>query len=145
MPDGRLGVLDFGAVKQLSEPFAKAHRELYRQVLDGVLPNAIELLLQAGFEINVPHAQLAPLIQQVFEVLRRPVASSFYDFASDQMTPDLRVIGRANFKIFFGVRPPPEAIQFFRAIFGNSQNLRALQAAGDFRACYQRILDIAGT
>jgi hypothetical protein len=112
-------------------------------VLDGSLPHPIELLVQAGFEINVPHSQLAPLIQQIFEILRRPVATSFYDFAQDQMTPDVRALGRANFKTFFAVRPPPEAIQFFRAIFGNSQNLRALQAAGDFRACYQRIWEIA--
>lgn len=57
------------------------------------------------------------------------------------MTPDLRLLGRAHFKAFFGVRPPPEAILFFRAIFGSAQNLRALQAAGDFRACYQKIWD----
>ena len=141
LPDGRMGVLDFGAVKQLSEHFADVHRKLYQDVLSGDRPDPIGLLLDAGFEINTPHAELAPLVHQIFEILRRPVQGSFYDFAHDQMTPDLRLLGRAHFKAFFGVRPPPEAILFFRAIFGSAQNLRALQAAGDFRACYQKIWD----
>jgi predicted unusual protein kinase regulating ubiquinone biosynthesis (AarF/ABC1/UbiB family) len=144
LPDGRLGVLDFGAVKELSDRFAKAHRQLYRDVLNGQLPDPISILLEAGFEINVPHADLEPLVQQVFQILRRPVATSSYDFAVDQMTPDLRVIARAHFKTFFGVRPPPEALLFFRAIFGSVQNLRALQAAGDFRTSFQKIADVAG-
>jgi predicted unusual protein kinase regulating ubiquinone biosynthesis (AarF/ABC1/UbiB family) len=141
--DGRLGVLDFGAVKQLSASFAQIHRDLYRHVLDGKLPDTVGPLLAAGFEVNVPHADLAPLIQQIFEILRRPVATSFYDYGHDRMTFDLRELGRAHFKTFFGVRPPPEALLFFRAIFGGAQNLRALQAAGDFRACYQGIWERA--
>ncbi len=143
LPDGRMGVLDFGAVKQLSQSFADVHRKLYQEVLAGQLPDPIGLLLAAGFEINVPNAEIAPRVLEIFEILRRPVATPFYDFAHDRMTLDMKVLGRTHYKTFFGVRPPPEAILFFRAIFGSAQNLRALQAAGDFRACYQRIWEVA--
>jgi hypothetical protein len=38
-----------------------------------------------------------------------------------------------------GVRPPREAIQFFRAVGGASQNLENLKARGDFRGVYREL------
>ncbi len=140
LPDGRLGVLDFGAVKELSPPFAEAHRTLYRAALSGRLDSPVELLEHAGFTLTAPRQEVAAFVGRIFDIIRRPVAEPFYDFGPDRMTADLRALVRSNFKTSMGLRPPPEGLLFFRAIFGQSMNFRALHAAGDFRRCYEEIL-----
>ena len=41
-------------------------------------------------------------------------------------------------------RPPPEAVLFFRSTGGLSQNLRLLEAAGNFRQVFEDVVGLPG-
>jgi len=143
MPDGRMGLLDFGAVKYLSPQVTAANLALYRAIIDGEPPDPIELLERAGFKIDGVHPQIRALWPPFFFLLARPALTEHYDYGTSTLVAEAEAFARQNIGTFLKVKPPAEGLMFFRAVGGHSQNLRALGASGNFRAVYQRVLERA--
>jgi predicted unusual protein kinase regulating ubiquinone biosynthesis (AarF/ABC1/UbiB family) len=145
MPDGRLGLLDFGSVKHLSPTFVAVNRRMFVQAVrgeldaDGVLPACRE----AGFAFELPDAEAAALLAPVFTAVARPMQSADFDWAQDTSARDMRQHFAVNGTRFLKIRPPPESLFFFRATGGLVQNLKALGARGDFAAVYRELADAA--
>ncbi len=143
LPDGRMGLLDFGAVKYLSAGVAAANLALYRAILVGEPPDPVELLSSAGFEIAGSPADLRAIWRPLFFLLARPALTDDYDYGTSTLVTDAEAFARQNLRHLFKVRPPAEGMMFFRAVGGHAQNLRALGARGNFRAVYAGILQRA--
>jgi predicted unusual protein kinase regulating ubiquinone biosynthesis (AarF/ABC1/UbiB family) len=136
LPDGRLGVVDFGATKLLSERFAATYRAFLEANAHG--KRAIEVgpaLERAGFRFLGDDVEDAyEFAQKVADIVERPIESDEpYDFGSDPMVHDVRRLVQANPKMALTIKPPPEAILFYRAATGLAHDLRLLKARGRFR------------
>lgn len=138
-PDGRMTVLDFGAVKQLSQPFAHAFRGLLEARLAGLDPDYVGLLRSGGFtfkgDLGTAHAVLARLEG----IASRPINDEVYDWGACTMVADMRrlflppqLLG--EFKDVLDVQPPPESLLFYRAIGGFASNMKLLRSKGPYRA-----------
>ena len=79
--------------------------------------------------------------QKLADIVERPIQSDEpYDFGEDPMVRDVRRLVQMNPKMALAIKPPAEAILFYRAATGLAQDLRLLKARGRFRPV---LLDIA--
>lgn len=145
MPDARLGVLDFGAVKQLAPGFVDANRRLLERLCEGATTDLLGLSEEAGIMFSLPREEAEPFLQALFEVLIRPVRGAEYDFSTDTMPRDLREHYARNVGRAMRIRPPADSIFFFRAISGLGQNLKSIGARGDFRSIVRELLTLGVT
>jgi predicted unusual protein kinase regulating ubiquinone biosynthesis (AarF/ABC1/UbiB family) len=140
MPDGRLGVVDFGSIKRLPQPFTAGCRKLLRLSLSGepfdVVPVARELGIQWG---DLPDDQARELMNEVLEIGSKPLRSRVFDYGSSTMVGDLRALKGTRFRQLLKFRPPAEGLLFFRAIAGCVMNLRAIGARGEFRPVFEEL------
>lgn len=139
LPDGRLGLLDFGAIKRLSADFRDGNRAAFRALLDGVPPDFPALLRAAHFDVGAAPGEVAPLFSQFFRVLRQPVEGDHFDYATTQMRQQFEALARLHVSTLVKLKPPAEGLMLFRALGGQAQNLRAIGAAGNFRAAYASV------
>jgi hypothetical protein len=136
-----MGLLDFGAVKQLSPPVTDANRRLYRAILAGEPPEPIALLRDAGFAIESGYDQIRALWPPFFQLLARPALVAEYDYGTSTLVAEAETFVRQNLLTLLKVKPPAEGMMFFRAVGGHAQNLRALGARGGFREVWRRVLE----
>ncbi len=129
---GRLGVLDYGSAKGLSERFWRCYVEAFAEALAGRRPDVYGQLLKGGFVFQMPEERARPLAEEVGHIVGGPLRGP-YDFGKDAMLQELMALKRKNVVDLLRIRPPPEALLFYRAVAGLGHNLRALKAAGDFR------------
>lgn len=141
MPDGRLGILDFGSVKRESDAMLLGHREAYRALLDGVEPDYLPLLRSQGFDVDAAPDEVRQLFSAFFQLLRQPLLDAAFDFGQTTLAAQFEALTRKNVKTLMKIRPPAEGLMFFRAFGGQSQNLRALGAVGNFREVYASIFE----
>jgi predicted unusual protein kinase regulating ubiquinone biosynthesis (AarF/ABC1/UbiB family) len=141
-PNGTLGVLDFGAIKQLSDPWLFSNRKLFRHLLFGEPYLAIEDSMQAGMVYDNATTAL-PFIEKVIETATRAVRSDDFDYGKSAINRDMRNLFLSHSLLLKEVKPPKEAVQFFRAVAGMSQNLENLQVRGNFQAVYQRLYEFS--
>jgi predicted unusual protein kinase regulating ubiquinone biosynthesis (AarF/ABC1/UbiB family) len=141
MADGRMAVLDFGSVKQLSPTWLEVNRKMFRWILEGRHFDVVKLSREAGFIISLKDAESEPFIQGTIEIACKPVRSHDFDFA----TADTTRLMRAHFlKHAFKIsqmRPPTEGLMFYRALGGLIQDLQNLKARGDFRGIYEELAE----
>ncbi len=141
LPDGRVGVLDFGAIKQMSSQWLAVNRKLFESVTKGLPVDFIEVALASGFELdNLSEAR--PFVETVLEIATRPPRSPDFDFGTAFINRDMRNHFLKNATRLSGIRPPKESVQFYRAIGGLSQNLETIAARGDFKAMYAEMLGL---
>ena len=134
LPDGRLGVLDFGATKRLSATFA----EVYRGFLDSLAtgskrPEVGPNLKRAGFRFLADEKESFAFCEQIADIVERPSMQEEYAFGTDPMVLNARKLFQSNPRLAISVKPPTEAVLFYRAAAGLAQDLRLLKAAGRFR------------
>ncbi|MFN7131103.1 MAG: ABC1 kinase family protein [Myxococcales bacterium] len=143
-PDGRLAILDFGAVKHLSPVFVQHVREALKALLaEGRDLDLLPMLQQGGFAFEGEDPEDAnEALNGARNILRRPVAGDYYDYGASTIAEDLREYGRKKVKVFMGIRPPAEAVMFFRALAGCSFNLRALRGKGNFRKVVEELVHV---
>jgi predicted unusual protein kinase regulating ubiquinone biosynthesis (AarF/ABC1/UbiB family) len=142
LPDGRMGVLDFGATKLLSEPFAETYRSFLEANASG--KRALEVgpaLQRAGFRFLGDDVEEAyEFCQKLADIVERPIQSDeAYDFGDDAMVKDVRRLVQSHPRMALTIRPPPEAILFYRAATGLAHDLRLLGARGRFRPVLREI------
>jgi predicted unusual protein kinase regulating ubiquinone biosynthesis (AarF/ABC1/UbiB family) len=140
LPDGRMGVLDFGATKLLSERFATVYRTLLEENAAGKShPNVGPMLLKAGFRFLGDQDEVFDFVQKLADIVQRPIQQDTFDFGDDSLVRDARKAFHAEPRIALAVKPPPEALMFYRSAAGLAQDLRLLKANGAFRAVLQEI------
>jgi predicted unusual protein kinase regulating ubiquinone biosynthesis (AarF/ABC1/UbiB family) len=138
MRDGTLGVLDFGAIKQLSDRWGTANRRLIGSFFGGPAYDAIVESERAGMDFG--DRDLArTFVESVLAISCRAVQTETFDYAGAGLNRELRNLFIKNALLLKNVRPPKEAIQFFRAIAGANQNLENLGASGPFRHVFAEL------
>ena len=142
MPDGRLGVLDFGSVKRFSREFFEGHRDVFHLVLQQKPIDVLSLVRRVGFTVELPDDVARPLLEEMIHLAGRALRTDDYDYAHDTMAPDSRKLFARRAPEFLKVRPPAEGVMFIRAFGGLQQNLRLLGARGDFRPFYRSLLPL---
>jgi predicted unusual protein kinase regulating ubiquinone biosynthesis (AarF/ABC1/UbiB family) len=142
MPDGRLGVLDFGSVKRFSREFFEGHRDVFRLVLEQKPIDVLALVRRVGFTVELPDDEARPLLEELIHLAGRALRTDDYDYAHDTMAPDSRKLFARHAAQFLKIRPPAEGVMFIRAFGGLQQNLRLLGARGDFRPFYRSLLPL---
>jgi predicted unusual protein kinase regulating ubiquinone biosynthesis (AarF/ABC1/UbiB family) len=139
MKDGRLGLLDFGSIKGFSERFVEANRRMFLQAVKLEPVDILGLSREVGFTLELPEPEAEQLIHEVLRIAGRPMRSHAYDFATCEINRDMKRHFAKNAARFLKIRPPPEAVMFFRSTGGLAQNLRLIGAQGDFRRVYLEV------
>ncbi len=142
MPDGKLGVLDFGSVKRFSREFFEGHRDVFRIVLEQKPIDTLALVRRVGFTVDLPDDEARALLGELLHIAGRALRTDDYDYAHDTMAPDSRKLVAGHAAQFLKIRPPAEGVMFVRAFGGLQQNLRLLGARGDFRPFYRSLLPL---
>jgi predicted unusual protein kinase regulating ubiquinone biosynthesis (AarF/ABC1/UbiB family) len=141
LPDGRLGVLDYGATKLLSERFATVYRLFLDENAAGrAHPDVGPQLKKAGFRFLMDDEEEGfEFCQKMADIVQRPIQSEEFDFGSELLVSEVRAVFRAEPTLAIKIKPPPEALLFYRSAAGLAQDLRLLKARGPFRAVLQEI------
>ncbi|MCP3100915.1 AarF/ABC1/UbiB kinase family protein [Myxococcus sp. K15C18031901] len=144
MPDGRLGLLDFGSIKRFSPRFVAANRRMFQQAMRLETVDVLPLSREVGFTVELPDEEAAELIREVLHIAGRPMRLSPYDYASCEIPRDMRGHFTRHAPRFLKIKPPPEAVMFFRSTGGLAQNLRLIGAHGDFRGVFLEMAERLG-
>lgn len=144
MPDGRLGLLDFGSIKRFTPRFVDANRRMFQQAVRLEPMDVLGLSLEVGFTTELPGEETAALIREVLHIAGRPMRLTPYDYGTCEISKDLRNHFARNAPRFLKVKPPAEAVMFFRATGGLAQNLRLIGARGDFRGVFLEVAELLG-
>ncbi len=141
MPDGRLGVLDFGATKLLSVRFATVYRTLLDENAAGRMhPDVGPMLKQAGFRfLGDDEEDAFEFCQRLGEIVQRPIQSETYDFGSEALTWEVKRAFGSDPRLGLSIKPPAEALLFYRSAAGLGQDLRLLKARGPVRSVLKEI------
>lgn len=139
-PDGRLTVLDFGAVKKLSPEFVDGFWGLMDAELAGREPEFESLLTSAGFEFRDLERGLQ-MVKAVHEIAARPVREDTYDWGRCTIVQDTRNHFIEHYRDVSTVLAPPEGLLFYRAVSGMASNLKLLRSAGSYRALAQELCE----
>lgn len=138
LEDGSLGVLDFGAIKQMSDPWTFANRKLFAAILGGPAYEPISDSAKAGMVFEDPEAA-RPFVSTVLEIACRSVKDEDFDFTQAGVSRDMRNHFLRNALSLGSIKPPKEAVQFFRCVGGMSQNLENVGARGNFRQVFAEL------
>lgn len=141
LPGNQVGVLDFGAIKQVSQAWLDVNRRLFTHVVKGEAFDVIELSIQSGFEFD-DVLDARDFVQTVVDIATRPPQSRDFDFKQSFLSRDMRNHFIKHATRLSGIRPPRESVNFYRAIGGLSQNLENMGARGDFKAVYEELLTL---
>ncbi len=135
LPDGRLGVLDFGATRLLSEKFASVYRGFLSAHANGRMrPEVGPGLKEAGFRFLGDEDEAYEFCEQIADLVEKPIRTEgVYDFGSDPIFQQTRALFQREARMTLRIKPPPEALMFYRAVAGLAQDLRLLKAKGEFR------------
>lgn len=141
MPDGRLGVLDFGATKLLSDRFAGVYRAFLEENASGrAHPDVGPMLKKAGFRfLGDDEEDAFEFCQKLADVVQRPILEEEFDFGDEGLVTEVRRIFRSEPRLALSIKPPPEALLFYRSAAGLAQDLRLLRARGPIRAVLAEI------
>ena len=143
MADGRLGVLDFGSTKMLSDRFASVYRSFLQENAAGrAHPDVGPMLKKAGFRfLGDDEEDAFEFCQRLADVVQRPIRSETYDFSSEALFWEVKRSFRSDPKLALTIKPPPEALLFYRSAAGLAQDLRLLKAKGPVRSVLKEIVD----
>lgn len=134
LEDGRLGVLDFGATKQLSVPFAHAYWRLLDAAFCRRQPDVYGILQTAGFDMQIDKAAADAWLLPLTAIVERPFTGDFYDWGACRISADVQSLTRRFPLVVLRVRAPEESLMFYRSAAGAAGDLRLLKSAGNFRA-----------
>jgi predicted unusual protein kinase regulating ubiquinone biosynthesis (AarF/ABC1/UbiB family) len=142
MPDGSLGVLDFGAIKQVSDRWMHANRRLMHSFYGGAPYEVIGESERAGMEFT-NRDEARPFVEGVLQLACRSVQTEAFNYDGAGLNRELRTLFMRHALLLKRIKPPAEALHFFRAVAGANQNLENLKAQGPFRAVFRELHDIA--
>ncbi|MBK7862832.1 MAG: AarF/ABC1/UbiB kinase family protein [Archangiaceae bacterium] len=134
LPDGRLGVLDFGNVKRFTPEFVETNHEMLHWLLhEGRHIDVVALLKRVGFKAELPDAEVAELIFDYANIMARPMRAPTWDYTQDDTRERMRSLAISKATKFMRLKPPEQSPLYFRSIGGLWLNLRALEVKGPMR------------
>lgn len=137
LPDGALGVLDFGSITPFSDVWVEVNREMTKAQGEGRWVDLVALSLKSGFEFQ-DVAVARPFTEAFIDIAMRAVRTrGSFDYAQAAINRDAKTHFLKHATKLATMKPPKEAVMFFRAIGGMNQNLENLGAVGDFHGLYQ--------
>ncbi len=139
MSGGRFGVLDFGNLKRTTPAFHRVNTELFLAPVRGGYGDLVHLSEQSGFVFNVGPEESRPFVRAVVDVAARHLTTRDFDFASGSAMREIREFFMKNALTARHIRPPKEAVVFFRAMGGLLQNLQNLGARGDYVGVHEEL------
>ena len=141
LPGDELGVLDFGSTKVLSERFAGVYRVFLDENAAGrAHPDVGPMLKKAGFRfLGDDEEEAFEFCQRIADIVQRPIQSETYDFGSEALFWEVKRAFRSDPRIGLTIKPPPEALLFYRSAAGVAQDVRLLKARGPVRAVLKEI------
>lgn len=140
LPDGRLGVLDFGATRWIARPFVEAYQTILQAKMRGEDVPITPVLSAVGFTFRADPATTERWLGEVQDIVSRPIVSDFYDWGACRMSADMNRFNLRNPQFPLLSRPPEQSLMFYRAIAGMAGDLRILRSKGDFRVVVEEIL-----
>jgi hypothetical protein len=143
LPQGRLGVLDFGATKQLSPRFAVAYWRLLEAAWHDEWPNLSSTLQNAGFRFDGEPERTERWLQGLARIVERPFRNDEYDWGTCRIALDVRAHATGEVFTAMRSRPPQESLMFYRAAAGAAGDLRLLRSKGSFRRVLQDVYETA--
>jgi predicted unusual protein kinase regulating ubiquinone biosynthesis (AarF/ABC1/UbiB family) len=132
-PDGRLTVLDFGAVKRVSKRFAEGLRTIVTAAVRHEEPDFVGVLEGAGFTFTGDKAEARRVLAELHQYVGSPVFSDEFDWGQSTLVPQVREHFLRNLRELAKIQPPPESLLFYRAVAGLASNLKLLRARGSYR------------
>jgi hypothetical protein len=103
-------------------------------------PDVGPQLKKAGFRFLMDDEEEGfEFCQKMANIVQRPIQSEEFDFGSELLVSEIRAVFRAEPALAIKIKPPPEALLFYRSAAGLAQDLRLLKARGPFRAVLQEI------
>jgi predicted unusual protein kinase regulating ubiquinone biosynthesis (AarF/ABC1/UbiB family) len=132
-PDGRMTVLDFGAIKQLTPAFVGGFWGLMEAEVEGRTADYVGLLEGAGFTYKGDLSRASETLRALNGIAARPIRAARYDWGACTMVVDMRRQFVTEFKDILEVQPPPESLLFYRALGGLVSNLKLLRTEGPYR------------
>ncbi len=143
MGDGRLGVLDFGATKQLSLPFTLAYWQFVTSALRLEEQDVYDTLKPVGFSFGDDIERTRVWVNGLRDIIERPVRHESYDWGACRLAIDCRSHYLAEAGTAIRVRGPAESLMFYRAAAGAGGDFRMLRAKGNFRQVLYDLLKTA--
>ena len=141
-PDGRLGVLDYGAVARLPEGLPRSIGELMKRALAGKADEMLDGLRDEGFV--KPHIRLEP--EEVYDYLApflEPAAVETFHFDRAWMRGQFSRINdprRPGYTVGLKLNLPPSYLLIHRVWMGGLGVLSQLDCEASFRAELERWL-----
>ncbi len=143
MDDGRLGVLDFGATKVLSQPFTVAYWRIVTAAMRLEAISIYDVLDSIDFELGGEEERTRAWLRELALIVERPIRNDFYDWAQCRLAIDCRKQYLRDPTVAVRVRGPVESLMFYRAAVGASGDFRMLRARGNFRSVLHDVVDVA--
>jgi hypothetical protein len=84
-----------------------------------------------------------PFVEGVLQLACRSVQTEAFNYDGAGLNRELRTLFMRHALLLKRIKPPAEALHFFRAVAGENQNLENLKAQGPFRAVFRELHDIA--
>lgn len=142
LADGRLGVIDFGAVSRLPDGHPKPIGRLVRLALAGAGEQALAELRGEGFILPTIKVDAQAALDYLLPMLA-PIATDHFEFSRDWMRREAARIGDPRSEANMLGRQlnlPPAYLMIHRVTIGSIGVLSQLGSAGNFRAILSRWL-----
>ena len=108
LPDGRMGVLDFGSISKLSPVWLDVNRRMVDGALLGTKLDLVALSHQCGFTFDDPEAA-RPFVEELIGIAFRGVAAKGeFDYRTANINKDTRALFLKNATRLGSIRPPKE-------------------------------------
>lgn len=135
MPDDRLGVFDFGAVKALPDGLPPFIGEVVRMVVDGRADYALDALRRNNFVKSSIEIDAAGVVDYLLPILE-PITQPEFKFTREWLKKEAaRLTNPRSPAAKFGrqLNLPPEYVMIHRVLMGNIGVLCQLESQADFR------------
>lgn len=139
----RLGVLDFGATRQISADFVGAYWRLIEACLADDRYPALLALDQSGFELPPDRDKASAWVEGLADIVEEPIRQRHYDWGACELSTRCRDHVYTDLKTAVRVRSPVEGVMFYRAILGLHGDLRLLRSSGDYRRVVEDMTRVA--
>ena len=142
LADGRLGLLDFGAVSALAP---ERVRGIGDALLALITPGAHDweaVFAAAGFWISKPDAKSRKMLEEMTGALARPLSASTH-FGRDSFLEEFGRIKQRHPMQLVRTRMDPAMLGLFRAILGAYHALKHLEVEGDIRPVLREVVAAA--
>ncbi len=135
LPDGRLGVLDFGACNRLPNGFPEPFKRLLKNALEGDAIALYNGFKEDGFILS--DVDVDPeLVLDYLLPLVEPLRTSYFEYTREWLREQSVRVGdprNPTAKIGFQLNLPPEYVLIHRVTLGTTGIFCQLRAAGNFR------------